>query len=1111
MEGLAGAVFTGSISSATVLLVALALLVRLRTARIIDLGLAALGAYGASVFFELRESGDLVLPILGLPERVHLLDRPTIATALVVASVPSVLVAALVQRVLLEPLRDRPPVNSLAASLGMFLYFQQLTQLRFPPTSAGVRIRRPVLDQERIRIGTFSFGRDGLVLLGLAIVTAVALHLVFSRSRFGRISDAANSNTLGAVSVAVRPARVATAGSMVATVIVTVALILAEPVVGTGPGASLLVVPALAALLLGHQRSFPVTALGAVAIGVGQSLVLTLLSGERSGWLPSWIPTSGVATLVPTAVIVGIAMTRREPTKRADATAASFQPVSRRPGRVPYEILAVLVVSMAVVLGGGVATSRALAVSATAAVLYLSVVVCVGYSGQLSLLPVTTAGACALVFARVFAETGKFAVAVVAGLSVALVLGFLAATVVSRLAGVTVALVTLAMAVTIQELLLDSSALLVGPDVDASAARPRRVLGVPIGSASLEGISQARLFALLCVGVVVVCLLVVRTLRRSPLGARIVADKSNPVKAAAFGIDPTLSRWSAVVAASLLAGLSGILTAMALDRPTAASFMVIGSIVAIALTTLGGTGLIAGALLAAVATPDGLLTALVGGATAPTSEASFYISALSGVALMATLAASPDGVAGTVEKRLRQIRRPRHLIGARGDRSPVAAAALNIESVTVRIGGRVLLDKVSLLVRPGEVVGIVGRNGAGKTTLLDVCSGLVPLNSGEISLGQERLDTLRPHQRARRGMARIFQAKSSFESLSALEVAQVSGIDLASAQIEGLDPAAVMDSLDLWESLVVDLGVHAAMGPSVWLLDEPASGLDSDEKEWLVGFVARVADAGAAVLLADHDTDFVEAVSDRVFTLDHGRLLAGRANGGPALSGPSTLVPRGWSDPADELSHSRAREEQLVSGDLPVAAGDLVVVEHAGIVGNDVWGELRSLFGPAGRVLGTDLSAESPPWRRAAGTAGRNHLVAGLSSRGLALLPSGFGLFAEMNVEENLCVAQGARRMSSDTWCWLEQNFPELICLRSSPAGVLSGGEQKLLLIARAMIRKPRLVVASAPFRGLHPDARQRMEELLGAFPDSGGAVVLTVGEPDRRDQGLVRSALDVR
>lgn len=1124
MGGLAGSVFTGSISSATVILVASALLVRLRTARVVDLGLAALGAYGASVFFELRESGDLVLPILGLPGRLHLLDRPTVGTALILALVPSVLVAMFIQRFLLEPLRERAPVNSLAASLGVFLYFQELIQIRFPSASLGVRTRRPVLGQERVTWGTFTFGRDGIVLLGVAVAIAVLLHLLFTRSRFGRIADAANSNAFGALSIGLVPGRIAAVGSGVATVIVTGAIVLAEPVVGTGPSASLLVVPGLAAVLLGGERSFLATAAGAASIGIGQSLILTLMSGERGDWFPNWISMNGVATLIPTVVMVAVATMRRDPSRRSDARDLSFQPRAPRPGPVPYELVAIAVVA-ALALLGGVASNRALAVSAGALVLYLSVVVSVGYSGQLSLLPVTTAGVGALVYARTFAQTGSFAAAVGLGLLAALATGGVAATIVSRLTGATVALVTLASAVTIQGLVLDSGALLVGVGDAEMASGPRSVFGVPVGSATMEGVSQARLFAAFCVGVAVVCLLLVRVLRRSVVGARMVADKLNPVKAAVFGVDGKLTRGLALVVASFLSGVSGIVAAMSVDRPSATSFMVVGSIVAIALTTLGGTGFIAGAMLAAAITPDGLLTFLTGGSTDPRSQATLYISALSGVALTVTIAASPDGVVGSFQTRWRRFtRRSQNTANPFGPLTrqptpygPVVDAppssgvpnrgrppVLEVEALSVSRCGRAVLDDVSLRVEPGEVVGILGRNGAGKTTLFDACSALTPIESGAVSLGGDPLDTLDVQQRFRRGLARVFQSRSSFGSLSAFELTQVAGVQPESVGIDASEAGAELGSLDLGESLLVDLRLHRATKPQVWLLDEPTRGLDEQARKWLLGFVEDVTRLGAGVLLVDHDAEFVSTVSDRVMTLHEGR-LSGRGDHDDHydredLTGPPRSTSAGASGTdSTVLAHRSGRpgcrpvgSDNLVAGDLQVLAGEVYIVDGPLITGDDVIGNLRDLFGRGGEVLGHELSPGCSLRGLLADMSGPQTHLAELSRGGLALLASRFALFSDMTVWQNLSVAKGGRRISQDDSDWLERNFPELVCLKSSPAGVLSGGEQQLLLLARSLIRRPRLVVASEPFAGLHPSARDRMEILLDEFVRDGGAVVVS-------------------
>jgi len=237
--------------------------------------------------------------------------------------------------------------------------------------------------------------------------------------------------------------------------------------------------------------------------------------------------------------------------------------------------------------------------------------------------------------------------------------------------------------------------------------------------------------------------------------------------------------------------------------------------------------------------------------------------------------------------------------------APVDGPLLAAEGVTVRFGGVVALDDVSLTVPRGATVGLVGPNGAGKTTLFGVLSGLVRPRAGRVTMDGADITRRSPQSRARLGLARTFQRMELFNELTVREhlvVAQrvrdgrqslmgfardltglgerpVKGEDeTVSEVLELLGLTAVADrpavAVPLGTGRLVEVARALASEPSVMLLDEPSSGLDVHETEQLGDALRRVrAERGTAFVLVEHNVEFVLELSERVTVLDFGRVL----------------------------------------------------------------------------------------------------------------------------------------------------------------------------------------------------------------------------------------------
>ena len=218
-------------------------------------------------------------------------------------------------------------------------------------------------------------------------------------------------------------------------------------------------------------------------------------------------------------------------------------------------------------------------------------------------------------------------------------------------------------------------------------------------------------------------------------------------------------------------------------------------------------------------------------------------------------------------------------------------ALLSLRNVTRRFGGIVALDGVSLDVPEGQIVGLIGPNGAGKTTAFNVITRLYAPTEGDVLFAGESLLKTPVHGIVRRGIARTFQNVELFRTMTVLEnvlvgahtrrgdreAAARDALDyvglsgLASRPVAGL-PFGTLKRVELARALVAD--------PKLLLLDEPAGGLNHEEVEDLGLFIQKVReDRDLTVLLVEHHMNLVMGISDHVYVLNFGRIIA---NGPPA-------------------------------------------------------------------------------------------------------------------------------------------------------------------------------------------------------------------------------------
>ena len=222
---------------------------------------------------------------------------------------------------------------------------------------------------------------------------------------------------------------------------------------------------------------------------------------------------------------------------------------------------------------------------------------------------------------------------------------------------------------------------------------------------------------------------------------------------------------------------------------------------------------------------------------------------------------------------------------------------MQVDGIRVTYGGVVAVDDVSLTVPEGSVFGLIGPNGAGKTSLIDALTGYYPPSGGRVHFAGEDITTMRPHKRARLGLARTFQSLELFDDLTVEENVLVAadhvGVlralgDLLVArnpsraaadwaiEVTGLGDVAHLHPTELSHGRRKLVGVARALArkPRVVLMDEPAAGLDSDESLALGQRLRELPQEGVTVFLVDHDMGLVLGICDEVHVIDFGKTIA---------------------------------------------------------------------------------------------------------------------------------------------------------------------------------------------------------------------------------------------
>ncbi len=625
---------------------------------------------------------------------------------------------------------------------------------------------------------------------------------------------------------------------------------------------------------------------------------------------------------------------------------------------------------------------------------------------------------------------------------------------------------------------------------------PRPALfGAPLdeGGLAIAGIALAAILVLLFA-----------RLNTSRWGLAMRATRDAEVASQSIGLDLVRVRAAAFVLSAVLAGIAGALFAALNNFISPESFPFFQSITFLLVVLVGGPGSALGPVAGAIVVV--LLPEMLG-------FLEEYRLLFFGVLLLVVLLAAPEGIMGFIERRLarRPPRAPRPALAEvesflAGD---AGRADLRVAGLSVAFGGTKAVSDVSFAAHAGQVTSIIGPNGAGKTTLLNLIGGFYVPQAGEMRLGTRALPRGRTHRVALSGVARTFQTTQLFAQMTVLEnllIALPRGRDPRLAEgllaYVGYDgdvdrPARELPHVD---RRLVELARALAVQPRVLMLDEPAAGLDDADTDRLAKLLRRIAGTGVAVVLIEHDMPLVMGISDHVVVLDAGRCIA---DGAPAAVQASPQVRAAYLGQGG--LDIRPRERPAVAAGEPVlavhaaAAGYGAIPVLSGIELEVRRGELVTLLGANGAGKSTLMRGISGLHRPVDGQIlflGREiqllpaHRIA---RAGVTLVPEGRQIFPELSVEDNIALgARGlARRAATAMVERLVARFEMLRKLRGRRAGLLSGGEQQVLAIARGLAAQPKILLMDEPSLGLAPAIVEQLYRLVDELRGEGMTLLL--------------------
>jgi ABC-type branched-subunit amino acid transport system ATPase component/ABC-type branched-subunit amino acid transport system permease subunit len=643
------------------------------------------------------------------------------------------------------------------------------------------------------------------------------------------------------------------------------------------------------------------------------------------------------------------------------------------------------------------------------------------------------------------------------------------------------------------------------------------LLGIPAPEA-FGATFQVRHTALLVLALTAISIYLYARLSASPWGKAMRAIRDSEVAGQSLGLDPVVIRTTAFALSAVMAGLAGGIFAAMSSFISPESFPFFQSILFLLVVMIGGADTVLGPLLGAV------VVVLLPEVLAFLAE---YRLLFVGALLLVVLRLAPGGIVGLLARLLGAQdggarAAPRRDVGA-WLAEGAGSQGLEAENLAISFGGVHAVSGFGFTARPGAITSIIGPNGAGKTTVLNLICGFYKPQSGAVRIGGRSIAGKSSHAVARAGIARTYQTTQLFERMSVLDNVVIA---LRKGQLgwsKLFASAGGRRTEELAESILAFVGYQGPLGqpagalphvdkrlveiaralatrPGVLLLDEPAAGLGEEDTAALGKLLRQIADLGMAVILVEHDMSLVMGFSDHVVVLDAGTKIA---DGAPAAVQTDPAVLKAYLGAGEETDRRRP------AGFVP--AGEPLLQVSALSAGYGAAPVLRGVDLEVGRgelvcVLGANGAGKSTLMRVLSGlhrpVVGQILLVGeqvqilnahAIARQGLALVPEGRQVFPELSVVDNLRLGAFARPPADleDRIERLLDRFPRLRERRHAKAGLLSGGEQQMLVLGRGLVGGPEILMLDEPSLGLAPALIEDLYAILAELRDEGVTILL--------------------
>jgi len=906
------ALFYGVITGLVYAVLAAGFVLVHRSTGVLNFAHGEIGAFGVAIFCLLAAG-------YGVPYWV----------AFLMAVACSALIGAVIELSVVRRLFQSPRLVLLIATIGL-AQLLLVARMSLPNTAARSEFPLPFDVRWEPTDSILIVSREVLV-LAVAPLLILALGVFITTNRFGLMVRASASNPDTARLFGISPKLTSTIVWTIAGAFAGATAIMIAPMQGITPGSIVgagagaigpsLLVRALLVGLLARMSSLPLTLAGGVGVGIAEQLIRINVDQTNQSIVDLWM-------FVATAVLVTFWVRGRRD-ESSIAIAPRVRPVPERLRSVwfvkylgPAGMLAMFGVLAALPLVVHRPSQLFLWTDVILfAMMALPLSMLIGWAGQFSLGQYAFVGLGACVMAMVtngldipvpfdlwdmsldLPWLGGLAVATASGVVAALIVGIPAL----RARSLFLAVVTFAFAVAASNWLFRQS-MFTGSRFGSTtpAMDPPELLGIDF--------SNRRNFYYLCLASLGLMTAIMARVRRTGLGRSMIAVSANEDMARAATVSATRMK---LVAFSLSCGMAafagGLFVTLRVEVNAGATFAPDESLRLVATAIIGGLGSVAGPIVGAL---------FVRGVPALVGDIDEIRLLTSGIGLLILLMYFPGGlmqivygardlVLGWAERRLPEpansgVPADTTLVPHRARREvdlPDGGAWLTVRDVNVRFGGVNALDNVNIEVRQGELVGLIGTNGAGKSTLMNAIGGFVA-SSGRIEVLGHDVSHLPVHRRHRVGLGRGFQAARLYGDLTVRETIMVAlearQRTLVVPSLTGLPPSPRSerrkrgDSDDLIDLLglgrfadqfaanlstgtrrIVELGCLLAADAKLLMLDEPTGGVAQRETEAFGPLIVRIREElGAAMVVIEHDMPLIMSISDRVYCLEAGRVIA---------------------------------------------------------------------------------------------------------------------------------------------------------------------------------------------------------------------------------------------